>query len=326
MFNRNFCIASALVITGCYSADGSFENLGVTNEKVIYGNDDRTEYVNITNARDRSLADATASGVGKSDVSCSGGTCSLTTTPYVDGCTQTQCLPLCQGTRFLGQGRMAIFGAVLVAPDLFLTAGHALNCPTSFGSCDPSYWQDRYLVFGFAADANGNAPTTVPESDVYSITSAQGAGVDINGNAPNGDFAVLKVDRIVASRIPVVVRYTGQVSNGTSLLNIGNTDGLPQKLSANSDVKASFANVFYANIDAFNNSSGSPVIGAGTGVLEGILVAGPENYVVNGTCMTPRLCSDTVNDCGWVESTTLPHIAGYAAIPLHAALISLLAL
>jgi hypothetical protein len=60
---------------------------------------------------------------------------------------------------------------------------------------------------------------------------------------------------------------------------IGHPDGLPTKISGGANVRDNTnPNTFTANLDTFKASSGSPVINARTGLIEGIVTGGEEDY------------------------------------------------
>ena len=61
------------------------------------------------------------------------------------------------------------------------------------------------------------------------------------------------------------------------------------------------AGYFVANLDTYGGNSGSPVINAGTGILEGILVRGETDFIHQGTCFESYVVPD---DGGRGEDST----------------------
>jgi hypothetical protein len=194
-------------------------------------------------------------------------------------------LPEGQHTAEAGYGT-----AFLVGPDLVATAAHAVD------NFDPTKWNacpQIQLVFGYKADASGDAVPFVPKADVYSC-----AAVVMHSVAE--DVAVLRLDRAVTGRSRLPFRRTNRVSSSASLLLIGHPIGLPLKVASGAVVKSnSAADFFQVNADSFHGNSGSPVWNAGTGVVEGIVSSGNDDFTFSypsgdpDGCLKVRACADT---------------------------------
>ncbi len=307
---------------------------------VIFGTDNRVEFASLTDPNFIRYANATAILFGSTALSCSGSTCSLNSlTPYSLGGTPTGTRPLCSNVRFRLQQKVGVSAcsAFLVGPDLVATAGHCVGAPpnTPFPPCGgntpPGF--PLKVIFGFAADASGNTPASVPSSQVYTCTGTPlGAYiVDSNGN-PVEDWAIMKMDRIVQGRVPLVPRYSGQVQN-TELGALGHPENLPLKMARQSFVKIdnpADAVHFWASSDVFPGSSGGPVVNLATGVAEGIVTNAPPGHYVDasdgsgGLCAALNVCSDA-SGCpvgGFDLYTRMPFAARHGKVPLHRAIVS----
>src|SRR5690606_3981623 len=146
------------------------------------------------------------------------------------------------------------------------TAGHCVN-PLSLPSVR--------FVFGFRMIDADTAVTRFDPSQVYyGVEVVTGALDDLAE-----DYAVIRVDRPITApgAIPLPLRQTGAVPVGTPVGIIGHPTGLPTKVTfgdatvVRNDASEPF---FTTNIDTFRGNSGSPVINADTGIVEGILVRG----------------------------------------------------
>jgi len=73
---------------------------------------------------------------------------------------------------------------------------------------------------------------------------------------------------------------------------LGHPTALPLKVDMGGEVKAVEQTTFNANTDSFGGNSGSAVLNAATGLIEGILVAGYTDYVQDGSCSRPNVCDD----------------------------------
>ena len=111
----------------------------------------------------------------------------------------------------------------------------------------------------------------------------------------NNDFGLIKLDRKVKGRSPLKVRTTGKIKDDTSLVVIGNPDGLPTKISAGGTVLVNTdKNRFETSLDTFHGNSGSAVLDLKTGMVEGILVNGNSDYKLSAN--TREFCAE-VNRC-----------------------------
>lgn len=311
-------LALALLVAGC----GADESTDAASDSVIFGVDGRQDF-GAMSSHDRRFADAVAIHVHTNGLSCAGGTCSLGTTPFTtEPGTPTR---LCQDVRFRGQklATMAQCTAWLVAPDLLATAGH---CYDNFDfTCQTA----RY-VFGFNAAANGGSEvTSFSSSDVYSCSSID--TLAFNGTSSSSkDYALVKLDRPVVGRTPLIVRLGDPVGTLDPLFVFGHPSGLPVKVSLNATIMDnSFVERFYFNGDIFGGNSGGPVVNLRTDVVEGITVTQPVPRFVSssdalGACRAYRVCPDSgcsdpnvsLRLTGGTRMTRVPDV------PLHAALVT----
>jgi V8-like Glu-specific endopeptidase len=269
---------------------------------VVYGADDRREYDEIGGDRElRRWADATGLLAYSWGVSCSGGTCSITTSDKVQLCSKE----LYAGQKQADSGECTTF---LVGPDLLVTAGHCIDAKTC-----PAF----SVVFGFIADKSGQPVTSVPARNVYTckeVLHSVDSGTD--------DYAVFRVDRTVVDRAPLPIRHARKVADGQELVMIGHPKAMPLKWDDGGEVKENTAtNYFKANLDAFKGNSGSPVINAETGVVEGLLVNGNTdfNYNAKDKCNQVNVCLDSGCSTAKKYERVTRILRAEPYIPLHPA-------
>jgi hypothetical protein len=242
--------------------------------QVIYGSDDRIDLYQTENAKLRSLADSTVALMQAGSVRTEGAVARLETEPYGTG------NGLCKEEPFYDQVTAAFCSGSLVAPDIIMTAGH---CVTSQDACT-----GVKFVFGFAVKEKGKMPLTVPSKDVYGCKQLLGRE-QINDGA---DWALVKLDRPVTGHAPLKLNLAGTIVNKTPIVVIGHPAGLPTKIAGGSEVRdASKNGYFVANLDTYGGNSGSAVFNAKTGLVEGILVRGENDYVYRGGCRVSNVCS-----------------------------------
>ncbi|MCM2267922.1 MAG: serine protease [Elusimicrobiales bacterium] len=242
--------------------------------KVIYGADDRLDIYQVSDARLLKLADSTVGLFQGYDVTVEGSKAKLATESYAQG------YDLCKEEPFYDQVTGAFCSGSLVAPDIIMTAGH---CVKTEDAC-----RGTKFVFGFAVKAKGVMPLEVPASEVYGC--AQLIGREQVGTG--ADWALIRLDRKVTGHAPLKYNTADTVKNGDPLIVIGHPAGLPTKIAGGATVRdASPKGYYVANLDTYGGNSGSAVFNARTGVIEGILVRGEQDYVYKDGCAVSNVCA-----------------------------------
>lgn len=221
-------------------------------------------------------------------------------------------MTFCEGERFINQPNPGMCSGFLIAPDLIVTAGHCVDLPNF---CSEFKW-----VFGFQVNPETKkAGVDMKEEDIYNCKKVVSNALSM----PLGlDYAVVQLDRKVVNRSPIDIRTNGTVANNEGILVIGSPSGLPLKVAAGANVrKNSHPMYFAANLDTFQGNSGSGVFNATTGVVEGILVRGEEDFVGNRLkmCIEANKCAD--NKCRGEDvtrMTAIPEVATKDALNLAA--------
>ena len=241
--------------------------------KVIYGSDTRIDLYQVDNPQLRALADSTVALFDAGDVSTRRHIAELTTKNY------GETLGLCKEEPFYEQGAGAFCSGSLVAPDVIMTAGH---CVPSAEEC-----AKIKFVFGFAVKQKGVLPTSVPAKEVYGCRGLIGRQQVGDG----ADWALVRLDRKVSDHRPLRLNMTGRIENRTEVLVIGHPAGLPTKIAGGAHVRdGSKEGFFVANLDTYGGNSGSAVFNSATGLVEGILVRGEQDYVQKGDCRVSNVC------------------------------------
>lgn len=208
---------------------------------------------------------------------------------------------LCPGERFSEELSVSRCSGFLVAPDVLVTAGH---CMQSQLDCDNFRW-----VIDFHNDAKGTQA-----SKVFECQEVLDQKLD-----ETNDYAVIKLSREVKGRKFFRVRTSGIVANNTPLVMIGYPSGISAKVADGAQVRDNSARDFFVtNTDSFGGNSGSAVINRDSGVVEGILVRGDQDFEVidgpnGGRCRIERVCPN--EGCQGEEVTKMTAVAG---IPLLA--------
>ncbi len=248
---------------------------------VIYGDDNRIEYFQVTNPGLQKVAEATCVVVSVSEISDNGdGTYTLSTSPW----TSQSGAPLCAGEPFAGQQQLGFCSGFLVGDDIVVTAGH---CVSSGGCSSVAY------VFGFwKTDAPTPAATIVSADNVYFCS-----GIIDHELGGDLDHSVTQLDRPVVGRSPIRIRRSGVVSDGDSLTVVGHPVVLPMKIAGGAIVQNANGATpwFQANLDTYGGNSGSPVVNLTDFTVEGILVRGAPDFVTSGGCTSSNQVPNSGN-------------------------------
>lgn len=250
---------------------------------VIYGRDNRTERYMISHIGVIELA---RSGVALVDSKSIANVAPGWITLF--GKTHLEDQNLCPNERFANQPAVSGCSGVLISPRVVLTAGHC----TEPDEEDPTYefCKSTYFIFDYAVLRPGYVNLSHPIENVYRCRTVLRSEDKENGL----DFALVELDRDVLGRVPVPMRRSGELGKGEELVAIGHPAGLPQKLSPGAFLRKQGPIFFTANLDVSENSSGSPIFNLRTGLLEGILASGEDDYEFDSTheCNRAKVCPD----------------------------------
>jgi Trypsin-like peptidase domain/Ankyrin repeats (3 copies) len=261
-------VASGLLLS--LGAQASFD--------VVYGEDNRVEVFEAPSNL-RKLAESTATMISKDKILTTDGKMSLSQQTFRESNTPkdpTTKITFCKDLKYVDQPNPGMCSGFLIAPDLLMTAGH---CVALENFCENYKW-----VFDFKVDKNSmKAGMKVSEKNVYSCKKVLSNSL----NSTLGlDYGLVLLDRKVEDRKPLEMRQDKSIKVGEGLVVIGSPSGLPLKVADGATVR-SVPNPFFfkANLDTFSGNSGSAVFNAATGVVEGILVRGEDDFEVNKELM-----------------------------------------
>ncbi|MBL6988864.1 MAG: trypsin-like peptidase domain-containing protein [Bacteriovoracaceae bacterium] len=201
-------------------------------------------------------------------------------------------LDVCSWERFSEQTAVAECTGFLVGPDVLVTAGH---CAPTKKICEDYYW-----VFDFKLKEDGTNPRYFLHDQIYSCKELIYSSLYY----PTPDIAVIRLDREVVDRAPLTFRDVDKVADNANLVVIGHPSGLPSKVSLSGTIVDNTNPQFFtAHVDTFSGNSGSPVFDLTSGLVEGVLVRGNRDYVLNTEhrCFEAFVCLDQ-NNCTASES------------------------
>jgi V8-like Glu-specific endopeptidase len=259
----------------------SFASYG--SEKVIYGDDNRADWYESTNATYRDLALSTAAMINKNSLIKNDGF-------YKISGVSLRGRGMCSTERFANQITAARCSGFLVGEDLLVTAGH---CIEDEKDCAKYSW-----VFDYRLEFKGDKANTVEENSVYECSKIIERSLPTFGN---DDYALIKLNRKATDKKPLRYRTNGKIKKGEPLVVIGHPTGLPTKIADGANVRRRKGKYFVANLDTYGGNSGSAVFNVNTGLVEGILVRGATDYVSRNGC---RQSNTIGNNAGRGEDVT----------------------
>jgi V8-like Glu-specific endopeptidase len=259
---------------------------------VIYGKDNRKDVYQVNNALFLNLAKSTAGMVSLSKFA---KTADRFLLDIVNAPSLERGQNVCASESFSQQPLAPTCSGFLVGPDTLITAGH---CYRSFDTPE-----NVCKSFGWVFEYDMKSPTHNPTknislSNIYLCKRVIAAKLD-----KDFDYAIIKLDRKVVGREPLKFRSSGKISNSASLVVIGHPSGLPMKISDGGKVTRNVSPTqFSTTLDTFHGNSGSAVFDAKTGMLEGILIQGKNDYQPSKkddprSCLVVNVCDNTGNNC-----------------------------
>lgn len=260
--------------------------------EVIYGNDNRQDIYQIKDAKIKEYARSTA-GLIKKDLFNTNPLKTISSILRAETLSASQ--NICMTEAFANQLTAPICSGFLVAPDVLITAGHCYNAFTS----PENVCKDFAWVF----DYNMNSPTDNPTINISPDRVFNCKKVLSLVRDQNHDFAIIKLDRVAQGRKPLSFRKSGKIPDNAQLIMIGHPTGLPTKIDATGKITYNQDTTrFSTNLDSFHGNSGSAVLNAKTGQIEGILIMGKTDYVPQDksnptSCQITNKCDDNARNC-----------------------------
>ncbi len=150
---------------------------------------------------------------------------------------------------------------VLVEEDMIATAGHCVNVMDG---------TDLHIVFGFKMEDPSTPVIRVSEDNIYKGVKVVRKVLIREFNKP--DWALVRLDRKVVGQ--TVAKLSKDISCDQPVYTMGHPCGLPLKYAPGANIRDVSDACFGANLDIYQNNSGSPVFNSDTHEVIGIVARG----------------------------------------------------
>lgn len=288
-----------LAIFPSWSQEGnSFLQPSYSYNEAVYGNDNRVYVEESQNPLAFSLSRATAALIPKNALKKEFNDLLYS----INKKTLSKSLRVCADEPHANDSIASICSGFLVGPDLLVTAGH---CIKDENDCANASW-----VFDYRHDLVVGGKSNYFSSDnIYSCKQIVSRKYRGNGNLDKVDFSLIRLTRKVHDRLPLRYRISGKIEDDAKLMMIGYPSGLPAMITDEATVRNNRPlGYFTTNLDAFAGNSGSPVLNANSGIVEGILVRGEKDYVWDTKAGCNRLLKCGQDNCRGEDVTRITEI------------------
>ena len=223
-----------------------------TASAVIYGDDNRLDYSEITDDKIKELARSTVAFIDNEHLVYD----QVFDKYYLEK--PDFKLGMCPNEKYTQQPEWAFCTGSLVAPDVVLTAGH---CVSDLNAC-----HQFKLAFDYYLENPNGQISSLQGKNIFSCADIIYATEKKNA----ADFALIRLDRPVTGR-QFLSFSTSDLTYKDALLIVGYPMGKPVKFAMNGQVRSLLNDQYIvASLDAFSGNSGSPVFNQATHQIVGV--------------------------------------------------------
>ena len=259
-------------------------------DKVIYGDDDRSEILNSPYSH---LAESIGAMVDLSEIEVNE-TYKEFLFEGFETLKEYRGIKTCDDVRFRRQTRAAKCTGFLIGKRTLITAGHCITKydvklkNTRNEKCKNLKW-----IFNFNHFNSNSGSILVEKTKVASCHKIIKAQYDYNL-----DYAIIELNKeFNGSKLKL--NTSGKTDDIEKAITvIGHPSGLPLKVASGAKIKYANEYNFTANLDAFQGNSGSPILDENNSVI-GILNSGEKDFYFNrdDLCYAENHCEKVDGEC-----------------------------
>lgn len=188
--------------------------------------------------------------------------------------------PLCSSVPFQEESSGGTCSSFLVDEETMITANYCVQ---------DIQCKELYIAFDFQKNFVTEKDSLISGTTVNHCKSIQRAvGID-------GKLAVITLEQKMPGRRPLKINTARDLKVGTAVFLLSYPEGKSLKISGNAQVREQVGKMYRADLDAFRGSGGGPVINQNTGLVEGVLFSGEQDYSFNHalSCMDLKYYSSS---------------------------------
>lgn len=225
----------------------------------------------------------------------------FSTTIFAGLLENTEGMNFCKDIAFAKHHSLEACTGFLVGEDLLATAGH---CFATEADCS-----NKTIVFNVLAKNEIESGYLLSAKNTFECKEIVSSGIEPENNL---DFAVIRLNRKVFDRPILKLRNEGSLSGHEKVFMIGHPLGLPQVVTNSvSILENGQPHFFKAELDSFEGNSGSPVFNSKTFEVEGILVRGQEDFLLDQSlqCYREQVYNQGENDSPGLKGEEISRIS-----------------
>ncbi len=181
-------------------------------------------------------------------------------------------LKFCAEENFLDEPIVSSCSAFLVAPNMIITAGH---CIKDKFDCKKNTW---------VLDYHNSDDNLYVDNKITFLKEKTFQCAELIAQAENQkvDYALIRLDRSIEDRPILKIRKNGKTDSKEPLILFGHPLGMPLMVSDQIFIRDNSQEyIFKTNADSFSGNSGSPLIGLNSELVEGILIRGDDDFIMD---------------------------------------------
>ncbi len=241
----------------------------ISNLDAIYGQDNRRFVDQFSSPKIKNLSESVALIISKDSIIKNLFFSSVSAKLLSD----TDGINLCIDEKYSNHHTLNSCTGFLIGENLLASAGH---CFMNSSDCE-----NKLIAFNVRVKNETSSGYSVLNKNIYECSEIVTSVFDSSGIQ---DYSVIRLNKKVTGIMPLKLRNVGSLQETDKVFMIGHPMGLPLVATRAARISdLTMPHSFKASLDSFEGNSGSPVFNSETMEVEGILVRGEEDFLLDQT-------------------------------------------